>query len=299
MPKGVSIHIGVSRVNPRYYEDWYGNLYACEYDAEEMRKIAQSMNYESSTLILNEDATISHIKEEIKAVADELKEGDIFFLSYSGHGAPVPDINQDERSEDPTDTMDEAWVLYDGMLIDDELYALWAKFDAGVRIVIVCDSCHSESSAAIFSKRRAEFLMESQLLTNKATEHILVDPNWRPKSMDIEIFDKVYRKNRAYYDEVQNRYRRRDKIPLNSELILLTACRDDQLAVEGNLFGLFTECLISIWDNGKFLGNYYEFYNNIKIAMAKRISPQDQEPQISSPRQMRATFSIKKQPFSI
>jgi metacaspase-1 len=33
--------------------------------------------------------------------------------------------------------------LYDGELIDDELYAALNKFAAGVRIFVLSDSCHS------------------------------------------------------------------------------------------------------------------------------------------------------------
>jgi hypothetical protein len=34
-------------------------------------------------------------------------------------------------------------VLYDRQLIDNELYALWARFRPGVRICVISDSCHS------------------------------------------------------------------------------------------------------------------------------------------------------------
>ena len=34
-------------------------------------------------------------------------------------------------------------VLYDGLLLDDELFKLWGKFKSGVRILVLSDSCHS------------------------------------------------------------------------------------------------------------------------------------------------------------
>ena len=67
--------------------------------------------------------------------------GDFFLCTYSGHGGQVRDKNHEEES----DRSDETWVLYDRQLVDDELYALWATFKPGVRVVILSDSCHSGS----------------------------------------------------------------------------------------------------------------------------------------------------------
>jgi hypothetical protein len=40
-------------------------------------------------------------------------------LTYSGHGSQIPDVSQDE-----VDHYDETWCLYDGQLLDDELFSL-------------------------------------------------------------------------------------------------------------------------------------------------------------------------------
>ena len=53
----------------------------------------------------------------MRGAAKALKPGDLFFLTYSGHGGQVPDVTGDED-----DKQDETWCLYDGQLIDDELY---------------------------------------------------------------------------------------------------------------------------------------------------------------------------------
>ena len=37
--------------------------------------------------------------------------------------------------------MDETWVCYDRQLIDDQLYELWGKFKASVRILVLSDNC--------------------------------------------------------------------------------------------------------------------------------------------------------------
>jgi hypothetical protein len=54
----------------------------------------------------------------------------------------LPDLNGDEE-----DFTDETWCLFDGQIVDDELYSLYAKFAKGVRILIFSDSCHSGTVA--------------------------------------------------------------------------------------------------------------------------------------------------------
>ena len=41
------------------------------------------------------------------------------------------------------DLFDESFCLYDGQIIDDELFSLWRSFRKGVRVVFVADTCHS------------------------------------------------------------------------------------------------------------------------------------------------------------
>lgn len=62
----------------------------------------------------------------------------LYVLCHSGHGGQVMDVTGDEE-----DQLDETWCLYDGQLIDDELYLELSKFAEGVRILVLSDSCHS------------------------------------------------------------------------------------------------------------------------------------------------------------
>jgi hypothetical protein len=39
MARGVSLHIGLNRVDPAHYDGWDGTLNACEFDANAMRAI--------------------------------------------------------------------------------------------------------------------------------------------------------------------------------------------------------------------------------------------------------------------
>ena len=138
MARGYSLHIGLNSVNPARYDGWSGDLMACEADAFDMRAIARRMRFSSVQTVLTRRATYNIIRGVLIRLATKLVPGDLLFLSYSGHGAQVPDGNSDEP-----DKQDETWVLYDRMMVDDELYNLLARFKSGVRIFVLSDSCHS------------------------------------------------------------------------------------------------------------------------------------------------------------
>jgi metacaspase-1 len=117
MPKGIALTIGLNAVDPGHYAGWSGELNACEADAEDMASIAKTRHFTVSTL-LTKSATRAAVKDGVKKAAAELASGDIFMVSYSGHGGQIPDRNRDEP-----DAMDETWCLYDGEMLDDELFA--------------------------------------------------------------------------------------------------------------------------------------------------------------------------------
>ncbi len=55
--------------------------------------------------MLTKQATRAALEKNMKDAAQKLKAGDILFLTYSGHGGQLPDLNGDEP-----DAMDETCV---------------------------------------------------------------------------------------------------------------------------------------------------------------------------------------------
>jgi hypothetical protein len=140
MARGVSLHIGLNEVDPNHYKDgdgnpWKGELAACEADAHAMVDLATGQKFEVRGPLLSKQATSAAVIGEITKVAGELDPGDIFFLTYSGHGGQVTNLNPDDDPEE--DDLDETWCLYDRELIDDELFGLLATFKPGVRVVLL------------------------------------------------------------------------------------------------------------------------------------------------------------------
>ena len=84
MSNGLSLHIGINTLKADHYgivEDLYG----CENDANAMKSIAENEGFKSKVL-LTDHATYQNVENEIKDAALLLDSGDIFMLTYSGHG---------------------------------------------------------------------------------------------------------------------------------------------------------------------------------------------------------------------
>ena len=140
MTTALSLHLGLNEVSPVYYGSSC-KLNGCINDANSMSALASKLGYKSMVLT-NQQATKAAITNQINTIAKQLNSGDIFLLTYSGHGSQVFDKNSDE-----SDGLDETWCLFDGEFIDDDLYKLWSRFRAGVRLVVISDSCHSGTVA--------------------------------------------------------------------------------------------------------------------------------------------------------
>src|SRR5215208_3077768 len=112
MARGISLHIGLNHVDPNAYNGWDGALSGCINDATAMKRIADGLGYQSA-LLTEAQGTSATVVECIGQAARQLTAGDIYLLTYSGHGGQVPDVNGDEA-----DGQDETWVLYDRMMID-------------------------------------------------------------------------------------------------------------------------------------------------------------------------------------
>jgi hypothetical protein len=84
----LSLHIGLNLVDPAHYGGWSGELAACERDATDMAALAKSQKMKPA-ILLTKNATRAKTIAAIGAAAKVLKKGDLFFLTYSGHGGQV------------------------------------------------------------------------------------------------------------------------------------------------------------------------------------------------------------------
>lgn len=68
---------------------------------------------------------------------------DLVWIHYSGHGTSIADVNGDERE----DGRDECLVPWDyktsGVITDDQICKVLAKFNPHTRVIMIIDSCNS------------------------------------------------------------------------------------------------------------------------------------------------------------
>ena len=249
---GIALHIGLNRVDPAHYAGWAGILVACEADANDLYAITNGRGLSASRLLTSE-ATSAAVTDAIKNAAGRLAAGDLFVLTYSGHGGQVTDVSGDEA-----DGLDETWVLYDRQLLDDELYALWAGFAQGVRILVLSDSCHSGSVV------RDEFYAASPANQGPAPRF-----KFLPRDVRVATNDA----HRALYDGIQQELGAGDREQVDATVLLISGCQDNQYSRDGDRNGLFTEQLRAVWDDGRFSGSHRDLFQAISQRM-----PPDQTP---------------------
>lgn len=278
---GVALALGLNSVDPAHYAGWSGDLNACENDANDMAGIATSKGFKTTTLFTRQ-ATRQAVIDHITKAAADLKAGDIFMLSYSGHGGQVPDQNGDEE-----DGLDETWCLYDGQMIDDELAALWPKFAAGVRVLVLSDICHS---GTVTKFREYEQLYQLNA-ASPADAHLLktgfdellappARPRERPvaspvRAMPLKVVNATFQKNRAFYEKLGKGVanQKESEKSTNCTVLLISGCQDNQLSADGPMNGLFTAKLRYVWDSGRFSGDYRDFHKAIVRNMPSYQSP--------------------------
>jgi hypothetical protein len=268
--KGLSLHIGLNEVNPRHYMGWSGRLVACENDARDMAALAQSLGYQP-TVLLTKDATARKVTAAIQAAAAALAPGDTFFLTYSGHGGQVPDLNGDESLRDlgevgeDFDERDETWVLYDRMLVDDELWALWSAFPARTRLLVLSDSCHS---GTVTKNPEIPWAVLAGIVAPGGEE----EPR-RSRRMPLDVEETVVAARRSTYARIQREVPPREASPVHATVALISGCADNQTSLDGAVNGLFTENLLRVWDQGRFRGSLRALRDQVAAQMPATQTP--------------------------
>lgn len=208
-----SLHIGLNEIDPKYYGDKY-KLNGCINDALSMQKICKSLYYDQTVILTDKAATTTNVVSRLlEFSALSYKYTSHFTITYSGHGGQVQDRNYDE-----SDGLDEAWCLYDSMMVDDHLYKLLSEFSSMSRITVISDSCHSGSIT-----RNNPFL---NLFQTRQQKFCPVQP---------KVFSRVKESN---------------ILTVKAGLLTLSACQDAQIAWDNGDHGLFTKSFLKNYKDG-------------------------------------------------
>lgn len=227
MAKGISLHIGVSNLDSNHYGNWDSSLNSTQNDIDKMSRLLSSKKFSINTLL---NPKKSEFENKIKEISNSLGSGDIFCLTFSGHGGKIPDLQNIE----PFNT---TWCLYDAQLIDNELHNLLADyFTQGMRIIIISDSCHSGTMIRFTNSNKI-------------------------KSMPKEVFEEVYIKNKSYYDNILNQKIKK----ISANVLHFSACGDNEETNDGTTTSnsYFTDKFLRKCSTNNSNLTYNQLYSNL------------------------------------
>lgn len=235
MPKGISIHIGVKKLDTRIYTS-DGELNSPENDAHAMKNLAQKQGF-TTNLLLTEMASKDALLLCLKQAANNLFEGDMLLITYTGHGGQIANVPSiiSGISDDEPDGSDETWCLYNGLLIDDEIGEIWKLFNKGVRIVAVSSSCNSQNALRLFN------FEENKLFPGNA----------------------VVNNTKAPVDRGAVFYYTKDP-EIKASILHLSSSLGGQDSFDGDPYSKFIGTLLKHWKNGAFKGNYIDLVSKIR-----------------------------------
>lgn len=218
--------IGVDQLSRSYYHDLMTPLPCCNKDAQDVHAyFTTHFKFKSQNVII--DCTSDILLKELEVLAGKMVSGDVLILYYSGHGGQILDLNGDEEDE-----FDETWCLNDRQIIDDELFLIFSKFEAGVKILVLSDSCHSGTA------------IRSQENLDVQHEHLISKKVDYRKSQQLIDLNMLLHKDFLIELPIP-------KNEIDAHLVLISACMDDESAYAGVPNSQFTYALfIALEDSG-------------------------------------------------
>jgi len=125
------------------YPGTEADLAGCVNDARDWGELLTSRGFAVTTL-LNKKASRKGMLDAIGGLVSQARSGETVVFTYSGHGSYVPDEDGDEP--DGTDECLCPWDIVDGgPITDDVLHDIYSSKAAGVKLIVISDSCHSGS----------------------------------------------------------------------------------------------------------------------------------------------------------
>src|SRR5262249_30048718 len=153
---------------------------------------------------------------------------DFLFLTVSSHGSQVKDENGDEP-----DGYDETWRFFDGEIVDDEVFGLLSQFAAGVRIFVLSDSCHSGTIISV----PPALVAAARLSTGP---QVRPAPRFQSKQIPPADQARYVKEHAVELRGIQETFKLGRNVPIKASVLLISACQDGQVALDGEPHGVFT-----------------------------------------------------------
>lgn len=205
-----SAHFGCNAVDPAKYAGWDGELYAAVSDAVANAALFAQHGF-SAAACLNEKATLATFRKYFRELATRAQPGDTVVLTFSGHGSRSQNWNFPLYRE--------SICLWDGQLADTELRALIENFNAGVKLIIILDCCHAGGMDRGAARVEAGHRPAESAVQMVRTRNC-------PRFVAAQVAPEIAA------------FPARGKVA--AQVLFLTACRADEVALDGLANGAFT-----------------------------------------------------------
>ncbi|MBN1347811.1 caspase family protein [candidate division KSB1 bacterium] len=233
------------------------DLKGCVNDATDWNSLLEYAGFQTEVL-LDSQATRSNILNALNNLVTGATSGDEIVFTYSGHGTSVADTSGDEP-----DAYDEALYVYDGILLDDELRAIFQKVAPDIHIVVISDSCFSGTvtRALISEFGKARYIK---------TDEIPPEAKLRKRFLSEEDMIEV----------------------------LVSGCSDSEYSYDANIDGRWNGAMsayaTSVIRKGQ---TYREFYEKLRGLLPSQQYPQTPQLEGSDANKDRTVFATNTEPL--
>jgi hypothetical protein len=127
-------------------------------------------------------------------------------------------------------------VLFDRMLLDDELNLIFSSLPAKARAIVLSDSCHSGTVTREPGGPSARTM---------------------PRAKNEAHVDA----HRALYEKIASGISKQAaSAEPKARIVLVSGCQDAEVSFDGKKNGAFTEALLKTWNSGKFTGTLTDLH---------------------------------------
>jgi metacaspase-1 len=249
MAASLTLSVGINRLHPDAYDGhWDGSpMCGAEHDAGAFAHHSTTRGADVRTL-MGSEATRAAVIESLKTAVRAVAANDIFQFFFAGHGGFVPNENR-IATPDADAQLDQTLCMFDGMIVDDELRAIWAMARPGVRIFTCFDSCHSGSAYKAVALGGRDEYTHARFATGL-------------------VMRQTYARHREFYGRIQRETAGAPAI--KASMIHIGACEDHQQAEEYRCRGKFSFLLNAELRSGP---TYRELFDRVH-----RRAPDSQKP---------------------
>lgn len=127
--------IGINYVRTEF------ELRGCVNDANDWSKLLGSHGF-NCTKLIEASATRDNILHATKGLISVMRDGDVAFVTYSGHGTWLPDGDEPDSRNEAICPIDMG-TNGEKLVLGSEFHTLFNDIPKGAHLVFITDSCHS------------------------------------------------------------------------------------------------------------------------------------------------------------